>query len=282
MAHPAADIFRQAARLLQEDPRREGNVVRIEPLCRVVVSGDIHGNGKALARIISFCGRKSSRPTRLVLQEIIHGLPDSQTGTDRSVELLLRAARLKINCPEEVLFVMGNHDLAQVGGVEIAKDGCGACKGFSAGVEAAYGEDAPDVLEAVGDMIRSFPLAAVCPNGAFVTHSVPSPGRMAAAGTEILHRPYVDEDFRRGGPAYEWTWGRGQKAEQLDALAAELAVELFVLGHRHVASGCEVIAPRAVVLASDHQHGRVACFASEVPVTAEAICRASIPVGGIE
>ncbi len=282
MAHPAADIFRQAARLLKEDPRREGNVVRIEAGCRVVVGGDIHGNGKALARIVSFCGRKSSRPTRLVLQEIIHGPPDPQTGLDRSVELLLRAARLKINSPEEVLFVMGNHDLAQVGGVEIAKDGCGACNGFTTGLEAAYGEDAPGVLEAVGEMLRSFPLAAVCPNGAFIAHSVPSPGRMAAAGTEVLGRPYVDEDFHRGGPAYEWTWGRGQTTEQLDTLAAELAVELFVLGHRHVESGCEVIAPRAVVLASDHQHGRIACFASEAVVTAEAICRASIPVGGIE
>ena len=282
MAHPAADIFRQAATLIRDDPRRVGNVVSVEPLCRVVVSGDIHGNGKALARTINYCGRITQRPWRLVLQEIIHGPPDPRTGLDRSVELLLRAARLKINRPEEVLFVLGNHDVAHVGGGEITKDGCSACQAFAAGAEGAFGQEAPDVLEAVEELIRSLPLAVQCPNGALISHSVPSPGRMAAAGTEVLRRPYVEADFRRGGPAYEWTWGRGQKPEQLDQLAAELGVELFVLGHRHVASGCEVISPRAVVLASDHDHGRLASFASEVPVTAEAICQASVPLAGIE
>jgi len=282
VAHPAADIFRQAAKIISQDPRREGSIVNLEPLCRVVVSGDIHGNGKALARIISYCLRRGQRPWRLVLQEIIHGPPDPQTGHDRSVELLLRAARLKISYPQEVLFIMGNHDLAQVSGGQIVKDGCDACRAFAAGVEEAYGDDAPEVLEAVGDCIRSLPIAVRCPNGAFISHSVPSTGRLAAAGTDILRRGYVEADFQRGGALYDWTWGRGQTPEHLESLAADLGVELFILGHRHVAAGCEVISPRAIVLASDHGHGRLACFASEAPVTAEAVCEASVAIASIE
>jgi hypothetical protein len=274
----AADIFRQAAQANVEDPRRRGNVVELEAGCDVIVTGDVHGNRQTFARILAYFERPSARPRRLVLQELIHGPLDEATGQDRSVELLLRAARLKLARPTDVVFLLGNHDLAQITGIEVAKEGAESCKAFIEGVRFAFGADGEQVLTAVDDFIRSMPLAAKCPNGVWITHSLPSPMRTAAAGVEILTRPYRYEDFLRGGAVYDWTWGRGQTDEQIDALAAALGAELFVLGHRHTQAGIEAVARRAVAIASDHNHGCLVEFASDLPLDADMAMMSATPL----
>ncbi len=268
MSSPVAETFRQAAKLNAEDPRRNGNVVRLESGCEVVLTGDIHGNRIGLARTIDYADLSQTQ-RRLILQEIIHGPLDERTGQDRSVELLLRAARLTITHPQQVLFILGNHDVAEITGNEILKDGRGYCKSFDAGARFAFGDDAAEILPAVREFLLSMPLAVCCPNGVFIAHSLPAPGRLEAAPTEILDRPYTDADLRRGGAVYEWTWGRGQTDEQVDALAGRLGVEFFLLGHRHTATGCEKIARRAATIASDHAHGCIVHFSCDEPLTAE-------------
>jgi hypothetical protein len=251
-----------------EDPRRKGNTVHLGKELDVIVAGDIHGNRTALAKVISHAAVDRVANRRLILQEIIHGPADQQTGHDRSVELLLRAVRLKIAQPERVIFLLGNHDIAQAVGIEITKEGRSARKSFNEGVKFCFGEDAPEILAAIGEFALSMPLAVRCPNGVLVTHSLPSPKRAALAGKDILDRACTDEDFRRGGAAYEWTWGRGQTEEQIDALAEQLGVEFFVLGHRHLTSGFDMLARRAVTVASDNHHGCVLHFNTDAPLTA--------------
>ena len=269
MSSVVAEIFRQAGALNREDPRRRGNVVTLGAKCEVQVAGDIHGNRAGLAKIIG-AARMDSRPNRrLILQEIIHGPIDPRSGRDRSVELLLRAARLKIARPQQVLFLLGNHDVAQITGSEITKDGHGVCKEFVAGVSYAYREDAEEVMNGICEFLVSPPLAILCPNGVFMSHSLPAGNRTPPAGTEILYRPCDDADFRRGGAVYEWTWGRGHTAEQLDGLAAELGVEFFILGHRHVPLGWERIAERGVSISSDQQHGVIIDFHGDRELVAD-------------
>ena len=282
MPSAAADIFRQAAELNSHDERRRGNVIELEAGCDVIVTGDMHGNRKALGKVISYFNRPSSLPRRLILQEIIHGPLDQASGHDRSVELLLRSARLKMDRPKEVIFLMGNHDLAQVSGAEIAKEGRHSCRAFAEGVRFAFADEAEEVLAAICDFLRSLPLAVRCPNGVMITHSLPSPGRMKAAGLDILNRPYRNEDFLGGGALYEWTWGRAHSDEQIDSLAAELGATMFILGHRHTRSGCEVIARRAVTLASDHAHGCLIQFVSDQPLDAQTAMMSATPLAGIE
>lgn len=265
MSHPVADIFRQAAAAFRDDPRRRGNCVQIEADAEVLVSGDLHGFRPALQKLISAASLGSHPNRRLILQEIVHGSPDATTGQDRSVELLLRAARLRLAHGPQVLMILGNHDVAQVTGNEITKDGRGACKAFDAGVTAAFGEEAPEVTQAIHEMLLALPLAAMCPNGVFVAHSVPSPNRMARAGVEILDRLCTIEDFRRGQPAYEWTWGRGQTPEQLEELAQDLGVSYFILGHAHAKGGFETLSPRGLTITTDHEHGYVVTFRANEP-----------------
>jgi len=273
-----ADIFSQAARLNIDHSCRNGNVVRLPKGCEVILAGDVHGNRANLAKIIDYADIGSQPSRRLILQEIIHGSLDERTGQDRSVELLLRAARLKIAHYEKVIFLLGNHDIAQAEGNEIMKDGRSLCKTFEAGVAFAFGDQSGEVISAIKQFILSMPLAVQCPNGAFIAHSLPSPSGMQVSGTDILARPYSDEDMHRGGALYEWTWGRGQTTEQLDALAGELGVEFFLLGHQPTAAGVQLLNARAAIIESDHAHGCILHFPSDAPINADNVMSFARPI----
>ncbi len=270
MSNAVADILLHAAELNAGDPQRKGNIVHFAEDCDVVLAGDIHGHREALAKIIKYA-ELSNPQRRLVLQEVIHGPLDPKTQQDRSVELLVRAARLKISHPQQVVFLMGNHDVAQITGNEILKEGRGYCRSFTAGVEHAYGDDAGEILKAISVFLMSMPLMVRCPNGLLLTHSLPSPNRMEIADREVFDRPYTDADLHRGGGLYEWTWGRNPTDGQVEALAAELGVELFLLGHRHTPTGCEQVASRAVTIASNHEHGCIIHFPCDRQITIETL-----------
>ena len=271
MAHAVADIFRQAAELNESDPTRKGSTVHLGDQLEIIATGDMHGEAQALAKIIAYADLPGHPGRRLILQEIIHGPIEPQSGCDRSVELLLRTAKLKIAQGDKVIFLMGNHDLAQATGNEITKAGLGVCKAFCEGVEFCFGECAAEVLEAVKEFCLSLPLAVRCANGVLITHSLPSPERMDLAGVEILERAYKGEDLSRGGAVYEWVWGRDQTDQQTDALAEQLGVEFFVLGHRRIETAYEMLTSRAATVASDHRHGCVLHFSTDSSLTAETL-----------
>jgi hypothetical protein len=262
-----AHIFQQAARLNLTDKCRKGNVVRLPQGSEVIVTGDIHGNRLNLSRIIEYANLARFPQRRLVMHEIIHGPPDP-SGQDRSAELLLRAARLKVATPEQVYFVLSNHDIAQLTGNEITKDGCGYCRKFDAGLAHAFGPAASEVAAAVKEFLLSLPMAVVSANGVFMSHSVPSPAAMSAAGTEILSRPYDRaKDFNRGGSVYEWVWGRDPAKQQLDDLAAKLGVQFFILGHKYLTVGCEELHDCGLIVSSEHAQGCIVQFDSKCDAT---------------
>lgn len=272
MANAAVDIFRQAAELNIEDERRKGNCIHLPSPSHVIVAGDIHGNRGNLSKIISYADVAHNPSNYLVLQELIHGPVDQTTGHDRSCELLLRAARLKIAHPRQVLFVMGNHDLSQVTGNEIIKSGGSVCRLFTDGVKAAFDPAGAEVLEAIEIFLKSIPLAVMCDNGVLISHSAPSPRDMAdgsAEVVEILSRQSNEQDMTRGGALYQWLWGRGQTAEQLEVLGEQLAIKFFVMGHRKIDAGHEFFADRAVAIESDDHHGCVFSFSTDTLLTPE-------------
>lgn len=271
MSSAAADILRNTARLNLEDPHRRGNVVELGPGLEVVVAGDIHGNRAGLAKAIGYADLDRSEGRRLILQEVIHASPDQRTGYDRSIEVLLRVGRLKIAQGEKLIFLLGNHDLGQATGKEVTKEGRGSVRLFEEGLEAAFGDEAPEVLDAVREFCLSLPLAVRCSNGVLITHSLPSPEQMDHIDLEILERTYTPEDMERGGSVYEWTWGRSHTDAQTDALAERMGVEFFILGHRHVESGWELTTSRAVSIATDHDHGCVVHFDTDTPLTGKNI-----------
>ena len=270
MNNPVADIFNQAADLLKSDPARKNNVLELGDPGEVIISGDIHGNRPNLQKIIAYSSKISPAPT-IIFQELIHGPVDEKTGQDRSVEILLRAARLKIKSPDKIHFIMGNHDLAQFSGNEIAKEGRGVCKGFVTGVEFCFGAEAAEqIVPAVNNFLQSMPIAARFANNVWASHTLPSPNRQEVAGYEIFSRNnYAPEDYKRSGGVYEWTWGRDQTPDQLEAIAEKLGIEFLVLGHRHIQEGLLEIPDRAIAINSDKSTGCIFQFNSSKPVNFE-------------
>ena len=282
MPSPIADIFHQAAKLNAADVRRSGNVIHVEPEREVIAAGDLHGNRANLAKIIAYADLARREDRRLILQEIIHAPPDIRTGLDRSIDVLLRAARLKIASPGQVIFLLGNHDVAQATGNEITKAGRGVCQEFVRGVKHACGEDnALEVLGAVNAFLLSAPIAAWCPGGVLVSHTLPSPKRMDLAGKDIPDGPYDGQVLRRGGKVYEWTWGRKQTPEQIEELADHLGVSFFVLAHRHIDASYEFISPKAVILTAEHERGCLLQFPSGKGLTEELARRYMRPIAAL-
>ena len=260
MPHPVADLFRKVAQLNLEDPRRQGNIVHLDggPQDHLLVVGDIHGHRRNLQRVLAAVDLPTHPHRRIVLQEIVHGPAEPTSGKDRSIELLMRVARLKSQHPDQVLMILANHDLAEITGNEITKEGRGCCETFREGVEYAFGgQDTDEILQAMREMLLSQPMAILTAGRTFISHTLPSPQRMDQAGTEILHRPYAEDDLQRGGPVYEWVWGRSQSPEQLDQLAQMLGANFFVIAHTHVEGGAQPLGPRAMVITCDHDQGQV-------------------------
>ncbi|MBN1941709.1 MAG: metallophosphoesterase [Phycisphaerae bacterium] len=261
----AADLFRRAAELIENDPPRKGNCLHLASPGWVVATGDIHGHRGNLERILAHVRAKDEPPT-LILQELIHGPIDAE-GRDRSVEAMFLAAKAKIERPEKVFCLMGNHEIAQITRSEITKNGHGVCQAFLEGVRCVFGDEAVDVYPAAMRFCRSLPLAARFDNGLLMTHSLPSPDRQDRGDPAVLDRLYEDDDLHRGGAAYEWTWGRNQTPEQLDELAERLGVEFFLLGHRHVQSGSMELPRRAMAINSDGPGGVIFEFHSDEKIT---------------
>jgi hypothetical protein len=160
--------------------------------------------------------------------------------------------------------ILANHELAQVTGAGIIKDGVKVVEAFNEGVEYAFGDEAGSVQAAIAEFIYSMPLALRCdcrtPDGRelaiLVAHSIPSTALMARFDATVLARDLTPEDYEpRKGAAHLMVWGRGYDAEQLEDLVERWGVNLFILGHERADNGVLFIPPCAVVLNSDHERG---------------------------
>jgi len=272
----AADIFRRAAEANRRDALRRGSTVHLDAGA-LLVSGDIHGHRVNLVKILD-AAHLAAEGRRLVLQEIIHAPPDARRGQDRSVDALLRVARTQLEFPGRLHTVLSNHDIAQFTGGQIAKGGHDLCEAFRRGVAYAFGDDADEVYDAVCEYLRSQPLAVRTAGGVLITHSLPDPRRMDRAGTDILDRPATDDDCRRGGAVYEWTWGRGHSDQQLARLADQLGLSFFIFAHRALNGGYEVVGPHAICLNSDEANGCVMAFGAAEALSAETAEAAVRPI----
>lgn len=256
MQDPAVvtDLFDRAAELNRSTPEHQGSVVDLPDTGRLLMTGDLHDHGLNFHRILKLAKLHKSPENRLILHEIVHG-PSRVNGRDLSIRMLAQVAALKCEYPEQVLLMQANHELAQLGGEGIVKDGESVVEAFDGGVEFLYGNDADDVLEAMNRYIRSLRLAMRCANGIFCSHSLPSPRKIDTFDKTVIDREPTEEDLAIGGDAYLMVWGRHHNQKIADELAKAWNVKVFLMGHQPADMGYEIEADTMLVLASDHGHG---------------------------
>ena len=277
----AAEVLLQAAEFNRNDPLLAGSLLTFPGYGQLVVTGDLHGHRRNFDKLQRFCDLEHFAARHVILHELIHEDVESLTATDNSHTVLIEAARWKCDFPEQVHFMLSNHELAQVSGNEISKNGRVVTQAFEDAVLDTYGQVGPEVLEAIGTFIRSFPLAARTKNRVFVSHSLPGPRNLPRFDATLFSRVPTVEDLEDGGSAHALVWGRYHTETALDTLGELLDADFFICGHQPQDMGYEILHDRMIILASEHNHGVFLTLDLNKPVTLESLTRSIRPFAGV-
>lgn len=282
-AESVRDIFLAGAAANRSAKCRVGSIDRIEPPGSLIATGDLHDNPVHFMRLVKVAGMGAEpatgaelaslpKPVHLVLHEIIHS-DRLINGMDFSYRALARVAALKAMEPELVHTLLANHELSQVVGAGIVKDGVRVVEAFNEALAYSFGDDAPMVADAINVFVRSMPLALRCVGARrdiLVAHSLPSTAMMARFDPGVLKRELTGEDYEpRRGAAHIMVWGRGYDAEQIEDLVERWGVSLILVGHEHAENGARFVPPSVVILNSDHERGVYLPIDLSHPPTAE-------------
>ncbi|MFG0313994.1 MAG: hypothetical protein ACF8LL_07400 [Phycisphaerales bacterium] len=252
------DALTAAAEANRDASCRRGSIDEVsgDP-SRLIATGDLHDNPIHLARVTEAADLEAGG-AHLTLHEIIHS-DRLIAGVDLSYRALTRVAAMKLAHPELVHTLLANHELSQIAGAGIIKDGVKVVEVFNEGLEYVFDDEAPKVAKAIETFVRSMPLALRCRTSKgdiLCAHSLPGPALMGRFDPGVLERDLTDADYEpRQGSAHLMVWGRGYDAEQLEDLVERWGVNLFILGHEHAENGVMLVPPCAIVLNSDHERG---------------------------
>jgi hypothetical protein len=250
-----SSLLKAGAQLNLTDPLRNGNMLNFPAEGDLIVAGDLHNHQRNFERIQSVADLKHNPQRHVIIQELIHGGPLSKEGADRSLDMLLDAIKWANDFPGRVHFLMANHDLAQVQGVAIMKDGYDLTDRFNRYLKSRALLDFSGLQAAFKAFTYSMPLAAITVTGIFFSHSLPGPRELAAFDHTLLRRELTEADFARTGPVYQLIWGRSQTQEVLDTLSKTWWSDLFVCGHQAQDAGYGTLGDRMLILDSCHNHG---------------------------
>ncbi len=252
----AIEAFRAASEENLLSSLRRHQVVQLPAVGEVWMTGDMHDHRRNFDKLIRAADLANHPQRHVVLHELIHGDHFDAGGADGSWRLLFNAAELKCDFPNQVHFLLANHDLAQIHGEGIMKAGLSVCEAFNAGVKRDFADRSGSVLAAVSEFLLSSPLAVRCPNGLFFCHSVPTDEQIPNFDYTVFDRELTGPDYRRRtGPVYQLIWGRNITPDAVGAFADRLETRIIVSGHQPQDTGYAVNGQRHLILASDHNQG---------------------------
>jgi hypothetical protein len=255
MPRTIIELLNRGIKANQTDRFRRGNVICPPAHGTLIVSGDIHGHRRNFERLVVYADLAGHPDRHVLLQEIIHGGPEDHAGGCLSYQLLFEAVRYKLSFPDQVHFIMGNHDTAFISSSEVMKNGKEMNRAMASALEREFRQAGPEVRLAMQQFLFSQPLALQCSNRTWVSHSLPNDRFVDKFDAGIFHRELKVGDCKRPGSAYLLTWGRRHSQATLDRLAQVLDTDIFILGHQHQQKGWCQAGDNLLILASDHDHG---------------------------
>lgn len=252
----AVETFQIATEENQLSSMRNQQVVQLPAEGEVWMTGDLHDHRRNFDKLLRALDLKNHPQRHVVLHELIHGEYYDASGADGSWKTLYQAAELKCDFPEQVHFMLANHDLAQIHGEGIMKSGLSVCEAFTKGVKRDLGTDYAKVILAMTEFFLSFPLAVRTQNGMFFCHSLPSDDNLPAFDFSIFDRPLIGADYkRRTGSVYQLIWGRNISPEAAGAFAERVGAQILITGHQPQERGFLVNGDHHLILASEHNQG---------------------------
>ena len=282
MYQEAIDICRNAAKINQTHPLRKGNIISLPAEGTVVVSGDIHGHRRNFERIITKANLQDNPNTHLVLQEILHGGPEDEFQGCMSFHLFYDIIRYQLQFPLQVHLIMGNHDTAIINDTSVLKVGREMKQALKSAMQRCFPQEFDSVYQAMKEYLISQPLAVKCPNGIWLSHSLPADRYAAKFDTGLFDVELTPSDLRRSKPAYLLTWGRRHSQKSLNIFAKKFDTKIFILGHQAQEAGWTKAADNLIILASDHNHGCILTFDLSQSYTADELTDLILPLASIE
>ncbi len=265
--------IRRATGLIRATPGRTGGVIALDEAAEVMVVGDLHGNISAFKEVLGLAALDRQPGRHLVLQELIHGsltYPDDKG--DRSHQLLDVFTALKCQYPGRVHHILGNHELSELTGRSIGKDGEGLNAKFRRGVETAYGSSASDILDSYKALFGSLPLALKTANRVYVCHTIPDGSDLDTLDLELLTADsWPEEAMKRRGTIYALTWGRDTTPETADRFAAMVDADFFVTGHQPCDLGFRQANHRQIIIDGTNPYPTYCLFPTDRPMTIESL-----------
>jgi len=282
MPHQTIQLCHDGAELNRACQFRKGNIITLPDTGKLIVSGDLHGHQRNFERIQKIADLKNNPETHVVLQEIIHGGPEDDYGGCLSWRLLLDAIRYKIEFPNQVHILLGNHDTAAISNNSVLKGGKEMNRALQSAMRRHFEQHYQDVYLAMTEYLLSQPLAVRCANRVWISHSLPADQFVDQFDLSIFNRPYTLDDLERPNAVYLLTWGRRHSAETLARLAQMLDVDLFILGHQPQDMGWKLAGPNTLILASEHSFGCILELDLSQSYTAPGLAGCVTPLNTIE
>ena len=258
---PSADAVVETFETAREENMlsrfRHAQIVTLPEQGEVWMTGDIHDHRANFRKLIAAADLANNPQRHLILHELIHGDHFDASGAEDSWQTLHSAAELKCDYPDQVHFLLANHDLAQIHGEGIMKSGLSVCEAFNAGIKRDFGSRGTSVTVAITEYLLSLPLAIRSPNGLFFCHSLPTDEQITTFDFGVFDRMPLDpSDYkRRVGPVYQLIWGRKVTPVGVAMFAEKMNARLIVTGHQPQDSGHLVNGPQHLIIASDHNQG---------------------------
>ncbi|MGZ3337980.1 MAG: metallophosphoesterase, partial [Isosphaeraceae bacterium] len=242
--------IRKATELMRSTPGRSGSVVAFDDADEVMVVGDLHGNLPAFSQALAIAALDWYPRRHLVLQELVHEInKNDDDRPDRSHQLVDLVSALKCQYPQRVHLILGNHELSELTGRIIGKDGHALNLRFRQGMELAYGARTQEVYEAYLVLFAALPLAVRTPNRVFVCHTLPDARYLEDLDLALLQADHWPEEaMKRGGTIYALTWGRDNTPETADRFAAMVDADWFITGHQPCDEGFRQANHRQIII----------------------------------
>ena len=266
-------IIRRAIDLTRATPGRSGAIVTLAHADEVMIVGDLHGNTPAFRQTLGVAALAANPGRHLVLQELIHGYrhyPDE--GGDKSHQLVDLVSALKCQHPDRVHLILGNHELSEMTGRVISKNGRTLNADFRLGIATAYGARADEVYRAYLDLFAALPLAVRTENRVMLCHTIPDAPDLDRLDLDVLKADsWPAEAMARRGTVYALTWGRDTAPETVDRFASMMDADLFITGHQPCDDGFRRANHRQLIIDGTDPHPAYCLFPARGPATIEGL-----------
>ncbi len=281
MPQTIIDLLEKGVEANNTDRFRQGNLICLPADGSLVITGDIHGHRRNFERLTAFADLVNNPDRHIVLQEIIDGGPENLEGDCLSYELLFDVIRYKLNFPDRVHTITGNHDIAFINNTRVMKNGKEMTRSMRSALDRQFQRYSTNIKLAIRQFLFSQPLAVRCENRIWLSHSLPGDHFVGKFDKQIFDRELKINDCVKPGSAYLLVWGRKHTQATLDKMAKLLDVDIFILGHQPQPQGWSQAGRNLIIVTSDHNHGCLLSIDLATSYTAEQLTDSIVPLASM-